>query len=53
MAAEGIETRVDTGDADTYIVRYGLEKAISHPIVAIIGQDVTSRATDCFGTTRK
>ncbi|GBM12430.1 hypothetical protein AVEN_55273-1 [Araneus ventricosus] len=35
MAAEGIETRVATGEADTYIVR-----AISHPIVAITGQDV-------------
>ncbi|GBN14473.1 hypothetical protein AVEN_233943-1 [Araneus ventricosus] len=31
MAAEGIETRVATGDADTYIVRSGLEKAPSHP----------------------
>ncbi|GBM14527.1 hypothetical protein AVEN_101169-1 [Araneus ventricosus] len=40
MAAEGIETRVATGDADTYIVRCGLDKAISHPIVAITGQDV-------------
>ncbi|GBM96549.1 hypothetical protein AVEN_253054-1 [Araneus ventricosus] len=39
MAAKGIETRVATGDADTYIVRCGLEKATSHPIVAI-GQDV-------------
>ncbi|GBN48568.1 hypothetical protein AVEN_103759-1 [Araneus ventricosus] len=37
MAAE---TRVTTGDADTYIVRCALEKAISHPIVAITGQDV-------------
>ncbi|GBO18761.1 hypothetical protein AVEN_77672-1 [Araneus ventricosus] len=40
MAVEGIETRVVTGDADIYIVRFGLEKAISHPIVAITGQDV-------------
>ncbi|GBM64161.1 hypothetical protein AVEN_57170-1 [Araneus ventricosus] len=31
MAAKGIETRVATGDADTYIVRSGLEKATSHP----------------------
>ncbi|GBM83226.1 hypothetical protein AVEN_81993-1 [Araneus ventricosus] len=40
MAAKGIETRVFTGDADTYIVRCGLEKATSHPIIAITGQDV-------------
>ncbi|GBM72866.1 hypothetical protein AVEN_39762-1 [Araneus ventricosus] len=40
MAAKGIETRVATGDADTYIVRCGLEKATSHPIVAITQQDV-------------
>ncbi|GBN41858.1 hypothetical protein AVEN_196760-1 [Araneus ventricosus] len=40
MAAEGIETRVATGDADTYIVRCELQKAISHPIVVITGQDV-------------
>ncbi|GBN97771.1 hypothetical protein AVEN_204615-1 [Araneus ventricosus] len=40
MAAEGIETRVPTGDADTYIARCGLEKATSHPIVAITGPDV-------------
>ncbi|GBM36606.1 hypothetical protein AVEN_170774-1 [Araneus ventricosus] len=39
IASEGIETRVATGDADTYIVRCGLEKAIYHPIVAITGQD--------------
>ncbi|GBL92962.1 Tigger transposable element-derived protein 4 [Araneus ventricosus] len=39
MAAKGIETRVATGDADTYIVRSGLEKATSHPIVALRGQD--------------
>ncbi|GBN21990.1 hypothetical protein AVEN_77726-1, partial [Araneus ventricosus] len=31
MAAKGTETRVATGDADTYIVRSGLEKATSHP----------------------
>ncbi|GBM04879.1 hypothetical protein AVEN_252825-1 [Araneus ventricosus] len=35
MAPKGIET---TGDSDTYIVRCGLEKAISHSIVAITGQ---------------
>ncbi|GBO41379.1 hypothetical protein AVEN_31033-1 [Araneus ventricosus] len=40
MTAKGIETRVATGDADTYIVRCGLEKATSHPIVAITAQDV-------------
>ncbi|GBM31709.1 hypothetical protein AVEN_45631-1 [Araneus ventricosus] len=40
MAAEGIETTVATGDAATYIVRCGLEKEISHPIVAIREQDV-------------
>ncbi|GBM47496.1 hypothetical protein AVEN_79626-1 [Araneus ventricosus] len=40
MAAKGIETRVTTGDADTYIVRYGLEKAISHPIVVVRGKDI-------------
>ncbi|GBM16123.1 hypothetical protein AVEN_163144-1 [Araneus ventricosus] len=38
MASEGIEMRVATGDS--YIVRCGLEKAISHPIVVITGQDV-------------
>ncbi|GBM68111.1 hypothetical protein AVEN_173096-1 [Araneus ventricosus] len=31
MIAKGIETRVATGDAKTYIVGYGLEKATSHP----------------------
>ncbi|GBM07177.1 hypothetical protein AVEN_15423-1 [Araneus ventricosus] len=31
MAAKGTERRVATGDADTYIVRSGLEKATSHP----------------------
>ncbi|GBM16167.1 hypothetical protein AVEN_126437-1 [Araneus ventricosus] len=40
MDADGIETRVTTGDADTYIVRCRIEKAISHPIVALTGQDV-------------
>ncbi|GBM38089.1 hypothetical protein AVEN_203215-1 [Araneus ventricosus] len=40
MSSEGIETRVATGDSDVYIVKCGLEKAISHPIVAITGQDV-------------
>ncbi|GBM69807.1 Voltage-dependent calcium channel type D subunit alpha-1 [Araneus ventricosus] len=40
MASEGIETRVSTGDCDTYIVRSRLEKAISHPVVFITGQDV-------------
>ncbi|GBM76179.1 hypothetical protein AVEN_85992-1 [Araneus ventricosus] len=40
MASEGIETRVAARDSDTYIVRCGLEKAISPPIVAIIWQDV-------------
>ncbi|GBM10900.1 hypothetical protein AVEN_132500-1 [Araneus ventricosus] len=32
MAAKGNETRVATGDADTYIMRYGLEKATSQPM---------------------
>ncbi|GBM55614.1 hypothetical protein AVEN_35512-1 [Araneus ventricosus] len=41
MAAEGIETRVAIGDIDnTYIVRCGIEKAISHLIVAVTGQHV-------------
>ncbi|GBO18744.1 hypothetical protein AVEN_70800-1 [Araneus ventricosus] len=40
MAVEGIETRATTGDVDIYIVRFGLEKAISHPIVDITGQYV-------------
>ncbi|GBL79806.1 hypothetical protein AVEN_28880-1 [Araneus ventricosus] len=40
MASEVIETRIATGDSDTYIVRCELEKAISHPIVAITGHDV-------------
>ncbi|GBM02244.1 hypothetical protein AVEN_108799-1 [Araneus ventricosus] len=54
MAAKGTEMRVTTGDADTYTVRCGLEKVISHPIIAITGQDKrSSRVTDCFGTTRK
>ncbi|GBM59076.1 hypothetical protein AVEN_117514-1 [Araneus ventricosus] len=42
MAAKGIETRVATGDGDTYIGRCGLEKATFLPIVAITGQDVDS-----------
>ncbi|GBM61775.1 hypothetical protein AVEN_18339-1 [Araneus ventricosus] len=45
MAAEGIETRAATGNADTYIVRCGLEKATSHPIVAITG---TCHVTYCI-----
>ncbi|GBN76511.1 hypothetical protein AVEN_256199-1 [Araneus ventricosus] len=40
MAAKGIGTRVATGDADAYIVRYGLAKATSHNIDAIIGQKI-------------
>ncbi|GBM68233.1 hypothetical protein AVEN_268717-1 [Araneus ventricosus] len=40
MTSKGIETRVAKVDADTYIVRCGLEKATSHPTVAIIGEDV-------------
>ncbi|GBN72185.1 hypothetical protein AVEN_3675-1 [Araneus ventricosus] len=40
MVVEGIETRVATGDSDTYIVRYGLEKETSHPTLAVIGADV-------------
>ncbi|GBO14078.1 hypothetical protein AVEN_62539-1 [Araneus ventricosus] len=40
MAAKGIETRVATVDADTYIVRCGSAKATSHNIDAIIGQEV-------------
>ncbi|GBN04379.1 hypothetical protein AVEN_121519-1, partial [Araneus ventricosus] len=40
MASEGIEARVVTGDSDTYIVICGFKKAISHPIVAITGQNV-------------
>ncbi|GBO26215.1 hypothetical protein AVEN_221421-1 [Araneus ventricosus] len=39
-SAEGIETTIATGDADTYIVRCALEKSISHLIVAITGQEV-------------
>ncbi|GBM79494.1 hypothetical protein AVEN_57332-1 [Araneus ventricosus] len=34
MAAKGIETRITTGDSDTYIV------IIPHPVVAITGQNV-------------
>ncbi|GBL80267.1 hypothetical protein AVEN_92201-1 [Araneus ventricosus] len=37
MAAKGTETRIATGDADTYIVKSGLEKATSHPRVAMMG----------------
>ncbi|GBM98807.1 hypothetical protein AVEN_46305-1 [Araneus ventricosus] len=40
MTSKGIETRVAKGDADTYIVKCGLEKAIYHSTVAIIGEDV-------------
>ncbi|GBM67168.1 hypothetical protein AVEN_218077-1 [Araneus ventricosus] len=40
MTSKGIETRVAKGDADTYIVRCGLEKATSHPTVAKIGENV-------------
>ncbi|GBM72570.1 hypothetical protein AVEN_274257-1 [Araneus ventricosus] len=39
MASKGIDTRVATGDAETYCIMCGLEKAISHPIVVITGQD--------------
>ncbi|GBM21678.1 hypothetical protein AVEN_248506-1 [Araneus ventricosus] len=40
MAVKGIETRIATEDANTYIARCELEKATSHPIVAITWQDV-------------
>ncbi|GBM75070.1 hypothetical protein AVEN_32398-1 [Araneus ventricosus] len=40
MTSKGIETRVAKGDVDAYIVRCGLEKAISHPTVAIRGEGV-------------
>ncbi|GBM01140.1 hypothetical protein AVEN_27240-1 [Araneus ventricosus] len=40
MAVIRIETRVATGDSDIYIVRCGLEKATSHPIIAITRQHV-------------
>ncbi|GBM49642.1 hypothetical protein AVEN_3227-1 [Araneus ventricosus] len=40
MTAKGIETRFSAGDADTYIMRCGLEKATSHPIVVRTGQDM-------------
>ncbi|GBN80368.1 hypothetical protein AVEN_190500-1 [Araneus ventricosus] len=40
MTSKGIQTRVAKGDADSYIVRCLLEKATSHPTVAIIGEDV-------------
>ncbi|GBM22317.1 hypothetical protein AVEN_121137-1 [Araneus ventricosus] len=54
MTAKGIETSVAAGDADTYIVRCGLEKATFHHIVAIKrARRRPSRTTDCFGTTRK
>ncbi|GBM41004.1 hypothetical protein AVEN_237132-1 [Araneus ventricosus] len=32
--------KIAKGDADTYIVRCGLEKATSHPSVAIVDEDV-------------
>ncbi|GBO30498.1 hypothetical protein AVEN_47220-1 [Araneus ventricosus] len=40
MAAKLIGTRVTRGDADTYIVRCGLQKTTSHPTDTIIKQDV-------------
>ncbi|GBM60035.1 hypothetical protein AVEN_147598-1 [Araneus ventricosus] len=40
MASKEIEIRVTEGDASTYIERNGLEKATSHPTVAIIGEDI-------------
>ena len=40
MAAAGIETAVATGDADSTIVRCGLNKAAVHPTVAIVAEDV-------------
>ncbi|GBM08136.1 hypothetical protein AVEN_214467-1 [Araneus ventricosus] len=40
MASKGTDTRDATADAETYIMRCGLEKAISQPVVVITGQDV-------------
>ncbi|GBO30599.1 hypothetical protein AVEN_55704-1 [Araneus ventricosus] len=40
MAAKLIGTRVTRGDADTYIVRCGLQKTTSHPTDTIIKQGV-------------
>lgn len=40
MALKGIETFVAVGDADSTIVRCGLQKATIHPILTIIGEDV-------------
>ncbi|GBL98264.1 hypothetical protein AVEN_174065-1 [Araneus ventricosus] len=40
MASKEIDTRVATENAETYIVRCGLEKAISYPIVVTTGQDL-------------
>ena len=40
MAAKGIGTTVATIDADTTIVRCGIEKATTYPTVAVIGEDV-------------
>ncbi|GBM49329.1 hypothetical protein AVEN_199039-1 [Araneus ventricosus] len=51
-AAEGIERRVATGGADTYIVICGLEKATSHCCYNR-ARCRTNHVTDCFGTTRK
>ncbi|GBO34670.1 hypothetical protein AVEN_120453-1 [Araneus ventricosus] len=39
IAAKGIETSIATADADSCIVRCEVDKATSHPIVAITGQD--------------
>ncbi|GBN78994.1 hypothetical protein AVEN_182391-1 [Araneus ventricosus] len=49
MSAKGIEMRVITGDADTYIVRSGLEKQLLIPRE----RHRPSHVTDCFATTRK
>ncbi|CAH2107198.1 unnamed protein product [Euphydryas editha] len=39
MTAAGIETTVAAGDADSTIVRWGLDKAAVHLTVVIIGED--------------
>ncbi|GBN83661.1 hypothetical protein AVEN_78357-1 [Araneus ventricosus] len=53
ITSKGIETRVAKGDADTYIVRCGLEKASSHPTCYNRGRRRPNHDIDCFGTSRK
>ncbi|GBM75583.1 hypothetical protein AVEN_259485-1 [Araneus ventricosus] len=47
MILKGTEARVATGDADTYIVRSGLEKATSHPKEVLVVLLIALAPPDC------